>query len=167
MSGGFLSRDFKWLKICMDSAKVFSTCAKRQYAAYIVDEYGYQIGFGYNGVPKGMEHCVDNGCPRLAENSTNGSDYSNCRSIHAESNCLLHSDYLARRNGCTLYVNGPPCFWCAKLIANSGVNRLVYIKDDSYIGFNESKMFMLEAGIVVIGYAKEEILEYMETIHGN
>lgn len=157
-----LSRDFKWLKLCMDSAKIFSTCAKRQYATYIVDEYGYQIGFGYNGVPKGMEHCVDNGCPRLADNSASGSSYENCRSIHAESNALLHSDYLARRNGCTLYVNGPPCFWCAKLIANSGVSRLVYIIDRSYEQFDESRMFLIEAGVHVVGYDREEVLDMVE-----
>src|SRR5688572_19492034 len=143
LSGEVLSRDLKWLRMCMDAAKIFSTCAKRQYACYIVDEHGYQIGFGYNGVPRGMEHCVDNGCPRLAEDSPNGSNYSNCRSIHAESNALLHSDYLARRNGCTLYVNGPPCWWCSKLIANSGVSRLVYIKDSSYIGFDEALLFLI------------------------
>jgi dCMP deaminase len=161
-----LSRDIKWLKLCIDASKIFSTCGKRQYASYIVDEHGYQIGFGYNGVPRGMAHCVDNGCPRLAEGSTSGSDYSNCRSIHAESNALLHSDYIARRQGCTLYVNGPPCWWCGKLIANSGVTKLVYIRDSSYVGFDETMLFLIEAGIAIFGYDKEDVMNYVEINSG-
>lgn len=82
-----------------------------------------------------MPHCVDGGCPRGASNVEHGSSYDTpegfCVAQHAEAGALLHSDP-ARRRGGTLIVNGPPCFECARLIASSGVSRVVHLIDDDY-----------------------------------
>lgn len=57
------------------------------------------------------------------------SDYDSgtgiCISNHAEANCLLHADR-SRIEGGTIYVSAKPCLGCAKLIANSGLNRVVW-----------------------------------------
>lgn len=123
-------KDKKWMKVCVDSAQLFSTCAKRQYFAVVLNSHGHVLSTGYNGGPAGMVHCKDGGCPRNIEQSAPRSSYDNCIAIHAEANALLHSDYTARIDGGTIYVNGPPCYSCAKLVANSGLNRVVYLKEE-------------------------------------
>jgi len=50
--------------------------------------------------------------------------YDDCFTIHAEANALLVCDRTAREGG-TLYVSSHVCFQCAKLVANSGVRRVV------------------------------------------
>lgn len=143
--------EVKWIKACGHLAKIFSTCAKRQYAAVIIASNKRVIGFGYNGSPPGMAHCIDGACPRMQENSPNGSQYDNCISQHAEAGALLWSDP-SMRQGATLIVNGPPCMGCAKLIASSGLSRVVYKIDYSYNDFGNVQKFLEDCGIKVIPY---------------
>lgn len=124
-------KDRLFMEMTTHAAGQFSTCSKRQYHAIIVDSYGHIIGTGYNGGPKGFGHCNEGHCPRAQQGTASGSNYDNCIAIHAEANALLHSDYTAR-HGATIYVNGSPCFACAKLVANSGINRIVYVSDPTY-----------------------------------
>lgn len=95
------------MRFCVEGAKIFSTCAKQQYMAILVD-------------PSGV---ID----------SSGTPYDHgdglCYAIHAEMNCLIHSD-LSKRKGGTLYVNGVPCFGCAKVLVNSGLGRVVYLEED-------------------------------------
>lgn len=149
-----MSKDIKWLKQCIESAKIFSTCGKKKYFAVIVDNYGHVIGSGWNGVSSGMTHCDDGGCPRLSDGSPSGSSYFNCFAIHAEANAILFSNYAERRDGCTLYVNGPPCFECAKLISNSGITNIVCLEDEDYKDWNRVNRFLLTTGISVKTYNK-------------
>lgn len=146
----YTSKDIKWLKLCVEGAKIFATCGKRQYFAVILDPNGHVLGTGYNGGPKGTKHCIDGGCPRFIEGTPNGASYDNCIAIHAEQNALLHSDYNARIAGSTLYVNGPPCSTCAKLIANSGITRIVHMPDAAYAQWDEIKTSLEALGIEVV-----------------
>jgi dCMP deaminase len=143
------SRDEKWIEATHKLATIFSTCSRRQYAAVIVNPIGRLVGFGYNGSPPGQPHCVDGACPRARSSVAPGSPYDagdgRCIAVHAEANALLFSDATARQ-GSTLYVNGPPCPDCAKLIAASGVVRVVHYVDESY-GPNG----LVEMGIEVLG----------------
>lgn len=144
------AKDKKWLKLCEFKAQLFSTCAKRQYASVIIDTDGHVVGTGYNGAPPGMEHCIDGGCPRLFDNSPSGSKYDNCVSNHAELNALLHSTINLNRFGAnTLYVNGTPCFGCAKAIAGSAIMRVVCYSDSSYEDWPRVKAFLQAARIIV------------------
>jgi dCMP deaminase len=143
-------KDLKYMDLVETGSKIFSTCSKRQYMALIVDESGHVIGMGYNGGPKGMRHCTEGGCKRLYETAAPGSVYENCIAIHAEANAILHSDYTARCHGAKIYVNGPPCFGCAKLIANSGIRTVVYKTDASYADYASVKVFMIEAGLELV-----------------
>lgn len=133
----------------IEGAKIFSTCSRRNYMAILVDHDGHVVGTGYNGVPKGFPHCVDGGCPRASGDAPPGSQYGNCLAIHAEANALLHSDYSARAGGVTLYINGPPCWDCAKLITNAGILRVVYIADPAYTDWPRVEGLLEEAGIIV------------------
>lgn len=146
-------RDLKYLGLCLVAAGLFSTCGKRQYFAIIVGPDGRTCGTGYNGSPPGMAHCVDGACPRFQEDSPPGSNYDNCIAIHAEQNALIWSDRTARTGG-TIYVNGTPCMTCARLIAGSGLSRVVYIEDDTYAGWPQVKDFLIKNGIRCAGYTK-------------
>ncbi len=138
------------MSLCEHAATTFSTCGKRQYFAVILDSYGHVVGTGWNGGPPKSVHCVDGGCPRFAAGSAPGSNYDDCIAIHAEENALLHSDYAARRDGCTLYVNGPPCFGCAKKLVNGGVTRVCYIGDPSYKDWPKVAAFIVNHGIELV-----------------
>lgn len=147
-----LSRNEKqWMEACTKLAPIFSTCSKRQYCAVIIATNKRVAGFGYNGSPASMPHCSDGACPRLFDNSPNGSTYDNCISQHAEAGALLWSDQSMRIGG-TIIVNGPPCMGCAKLIASSGLKKLVCSVDDDYNQWPEVKNFLVSAGIEVEEY---------------
>ena len=151
-------RDERYLKMCIDESVRFSTCIRRQYYAILLDRFGHIIGTGYNGVPSGMTHCNQGGCPRGQSDVPHGSDYAgNCWAAHAEANALLHSDYTERRDGCTLYVNGPPCWGCAVLIANGSVSRLVCLENADYADWPDICDFLRKARVDVTGVALGEM----------
>lgn len=112
-----------------------STCLRRWYGSVIVknDEI---IATGYNGSPRGKANCCDIGyCPREVMSVPHGQRYELCESSHSEMNAIIS----ARRQDMmdsTLYLTGleytgeyikdaKPCKICSKLIANSGISRLV------------------------------------------
>ena len=141
-----MSWEQKWMRLCIEKAQLFSKCAKRQYAALIVDRYNRLIGSGYNGAPSGYPHCTQGACPRYLNNTPSGSPYTDCIANHAEVNAISYTEYTLRREG-TLYVNGPPCFECAKTISNSGLKRVCYLPDDSYLNWDKAKFMMEYVGI--------------------
>jgi dCMP deaminase len=68
------------------------------------------------------------------------------RTAHAEQNAIAQ----AARNGvatdgATLYCKMTPCYVCAKMIINSGIKRVVSMKD--YHGGSRSKDLFEEAGV--------------------
>ena len=138
-------KDKQYMQLCFETAKIFSTCGKRKYAAVLVDKNDHIVGIGYNGGPRNFIHCEDGGCPRFIEMSENGSNYDNCIAVHAEANALLHSDYSSE--AFKIYVNGPPCFSCAKLIANSTVDHVYYVVDNDYKDWHNVKMFLEKSGV--------------------
>jgi len=141
-------KENKWLKSVEQLSKIFSTCSRRQYASIVVASNGRVVGMGYNGAPAGFKHCTDGGCPRAFTDVEHGSVYDNCVAIHAEANAILWSDASARQGG-TLFVNGPPCFGCAKLIANSGISKVVFYPDEEYANIADILIFLNKAKIKI------------------
>jgi dCMP deaminase len=123
--------------------------------AIILSSDGRIIGAGYNGSPPKIKHCQDGHCPRAINPTEPGQDYSNCIAIHAESNALLFSDRTMRMGG-TLYINGRPCYDCAKLIAGSGIARLVNLYN-SYDSWKLSLPLLNDAGVEVTEYQEEDL----------
>lgn len=146
----FKRKDIQFLKLCSTGANIFSTCGKKKYMAILTDDEYQVIGIGYNGGPPSAKHCEEGGCPRLKEESASGSIYDNCIAIHAEQNAFLHSDYSSKPT--KLFVNGPPCFTCAKLIVNSSVNTVFYIRDEGYENWPDIANFMAENGVEILGF---------------
>lgn len=80
------------------------------------------LSTGYNGSPKGEEHCIDVGC-QMKKGSC-------IRTIHAEMNAIMNSlQNGVDLEGSTLYVTHYPCYICAKHIVQVGIIRVVYIED--------------------------------------
>lgn len=106
--------DIRYLRMAQIWAEN-SYCKRRQVGALLVKDKMI-ISDGFNGTPSGFENdCED-------ENNK-----SKPYVLHAEANAITK---VARSNnsseGATLYVTTSPCIECAKLIIQSGINRVVY-----------------------------------------
>lgn len=102
-----------------------STCPRRTVGAVITDKKGVVLATGYNGVPRGIPHCNE-GSPCEGHKDPPG-DTRRCMAVHAEQNALLQCADLERAH--TIYVSAFPCYTCAKMIANTGIRRVVYLED--------------------------------------
>ncbi len=95
-----------------------STCDRKFVGAVVVRDKTI-LSTGYNGSIRGMPHCSDVG---------HWMEDNHCiATIHAECNAILQ----AAKNGVsidgsTIYVTASPCWSCFKMIANSGLRRIVY-----------------------------------------
>ena len=74
--------------------------------------------------------------------------------IHAEANAIL----FAAKNGistdgCTLYVTLSPCPECCKLIAQSGIKKVIYNKEYRN---TEGLDFLKQLGVEILHFTKEE-----------
>ena len=103
-----------------------STCLRHNVGAVIVRDKQI-IATGYNGAPKGMEHCLDIGCVRIKENIPSGTRHEVCRACHAEQNAIIQAAlHGITTEGATLYCTHQPCILCTKMMINAGIKRVVY-----------------------------------------
>jgi len=102
-----------------------STCLRRHVGAIIVRDRRI-LATGYNGAPRGLAHCDVVGCLRERLGIPSGQRQEICRGLHAEQNAIiqgaLHGVSVA---GGTMYVTHQPCITCAKMIINSGIERVI------------------------------------------
>lgn len=108
--------------------KTRATCPRLSVGAVLVRDRRI-LATGYNGAPRGMEHCPEEGpkhdwpqgCMRAGH----------CiRSLHAEQNALLQAAYIGVSCAdSTIYVTNQPCNACAKMIVNAGVEKVIYEGD--------------------------------------
>lgn len=69
--------------------------------------------------------------------------------VHAEANTIINACNSGNSvKGAWLFINGEPCINCAKLIINSGIER-VYVVDKGYHGTNGCQL-MEEHGVEII-----------------
>ena len=103
-----------------------STCERRSVGAVAVKNKRI-LATGYNGAPSGAKHCLEVGCKRQQLNVPSGEKAELCRGVHAEQNCIIQAAYHGiSLKGATLYVTNQPCSICAKMIINTGFERIVY-----------------------------------------
>ncbi|CAM4267015.1 deoxycytidylate deaminase [Paenibacillus tarimensis] len=124
-----------WDTYFMDIAYMVSTrsrCTRRHVGAVLVQGKKL-LGTAYNGAPSGVPDCSEAGC-MIAEQYelavVDGVEQmvkkERCiRTIHAEQNLLLFTDRIDRE-GSTVYVTDQPCWTCANMLANSGVQEIIY-----------------------------------------
>ncbi len=103
-----------------------STCIRRRVGAVIVKDRQI-LATGYNGAPKGVEHCVDRGCLRDSLSIPSGQRHELCRGLHAEQNAIIQAAFNGVSiAGGSIYITNQPCYICAKMIVNAGLKRVVY-----------------------------------------
>ena len=110
-----------WDAYFLDLARTISTratCDRKKVGALFVRDRVI-LSTGYNGSIRGLPHCNEVG--HLIENN-------HCiRTIHAEQNALAQAAWQGTRiDGSILYITTSPCWICFKLIANAGIQRIVY-----------------------------------------
>lgn len=98
-----------------------STCPRAAVGAVFVNADHEILATGYNGSPRGFEHCDDVGCVM--------EDGHCVATTHAEQNAIVQA---AKRGtvlrGATLYCTHSPCYVCAKLLVTLQVTRIFYEK---------------------------------------
>jgi dCMP deaminase len=116
-----INKQLKYDKAYLKMAKEWGTlshCDRKKVGAIIVKD-GMIISDGFNGTPTGFDnHCEDE------------EGYTKWYVLHAEANAILKVAKSTNScEGATLYLTLSPCKECAKLIHQSGIKRLVYIKE--------------------------------------
>jgi len=105
----------------MDIAKEVSTRATcdRKLVGCVLVKDKYIIATGYNGSVAGLEHCDEAGHMMV-----NG----HCeRTSHAEANAIVQAaKHGVSTDGATAYITASPCWGCFKLLASSGIKRIVF-----------------------------------------
>lgn len=102
----------RWSKLSM---------AKRKKVGCIIVKNGSIISDGYNGTPSGF----DNDCE--FEDPFNKSLITKAEVLHAESNAITKLAKSTQSSvASTMYITISPCVDCAKLIIQSGIERVVY-----------------------------------------
>jgi dCMP deaminase len=102
-----------------------STCLRRQVGAVIVRDKRI-LCTGYNGPPRGLRHCDETGCLRAQLGIPSGQRLDICRALHAEQNAIIQAAlHGVSIEGAFIYVTHQPCFTCAKMIINAGIQRIV------------------------------------------
>ncbi len=119
-----------WETYFMDIAMLVAkraTCIRRSVGAVIVKEKRI-LSTGYNGVPTGLEHCIDLGCLREKLNVPSGEKHELCRGIHAEQNAIIQAAlHGVSIKGASLFCTNLPCSICTKMIINAGLQKIYYL----------------------------------------
>ena len=110
-----------WDQYFMDIAKQVATratCDRKHVGALLVRDRTI-LSTGYNGSIRGLPHCSEVG--HMME------DGHCVATEHAEANAIIQ----AAKNGvaiegATIYTTASPCWPCFKLIANTGIKRIVF-----------------------------------------
>ena len=134
-----LNIKLKYDKYMMDTAviwKTLSVCKRNQVGCVIGTESGRILVNGYNGTVSG----TDNDCEKVC-NVCNGKDVecNRCNNerkitsdfvVHAEQNAIAFAAKEGiKLKGTILYTTTSPCPVCAKLIASTGISRVVYLEE--------------------------------------
>ena len=95
-----------------------ATCDRKHVGAVIVRDRTI-LSTGYNGSIRRLPHCDEVGHMMEAGHCV--------RTIHAEANAIIQ----AAKNGVAIegadiYITASPCWQCFKMIANAGIERIIF-----------------------------------------
>ena len=136
-----LKYDTSYLKMAREWSQL-SYCERKQVGALIVKDKMI-ISDGYNGTPSGFENICE---------TENGD--TKWYVLHAEANAILKVAKSSQSTeGATLSQTLSPCKDCSKLIYQSGIKRVVFIKKYKD---TEGIDFLIKAGVEVSHIPLEE-----------
>jgi dCMP deaminase len=131
-----------------------STCLRLQVGAIIMRE-GRVISGGYNGTPSGLPHCDPHIC---------GPEKPCTRTIHAEANAIAFAaKYGISTDDCAMWATDSPCIDCAKLMINSGITSVVFLRPYR----DESPIEWLLAAKINVKFYESRIGDDWEGFYGS
>ena len=130
-----------------------STCLRRNVGAVIVQDR-HIIATGYNGAPRGMDHCAQRGgCFREELGIPSGERHELCRALHAEQNAIIQAAAFGHGvEGAIMYITHSPCVICAKMIINVGITKIFVAEEYPDEFANE---ILGEAGLKIVILSKD------------
>jgi dCMP deaminase len=137
-----------------------ANCLNRAVGSVLVtSDNGSVAATGYNGVPRGLPHCVT--CRRREEGFGPGEGLHRSRAEHAERSVIEQAAKYGRKTeGSILYVTDMPCSECTKAIINAGIKKLYYCSE--YPG-TEAREMLTTVGIEIVQLDKSKILDHLES----
>ena len=144
-----MAKRISWDEYFMDIVVAVSgraTCDRGRTACIIVKNKRI-MSTGYVGSTIGAPHCDDVGHQFKKTFHEDGTSTDHCvRTVHAEQNALCQAArYGISIEGATLYCKLEPCFYCAKMIVNAGIKRVVAQK--AYHASKDSREILNLAGV--------------------
>jgi dCMP deaminase len=127
-----------------------STCPRGKAGCVITDTYGGVISQGYNGAPRGIAQCLDDGCIIEGDHCV--------RSVHAEMNAIIW----AARTGVSLvgghvYCTTRPCIRCAIALIQTDVTSVRFLDPYESDDFTVVRELFRDASIPFIGAQNDTI----------
>jgi dCMP deaminase len=128
--------------------------ARRLQVGAIIVKNDRVISMGYNGMPAGWDNNCEDTISQVVGVAPDGHDLveltlkTKLEVLHAESNAIAK---LAKTDGggegADIFVTHAPCIQCAKLIFQTGINRVFYGED-----YRDDKgiKFLKQSGVKVI-----------------
>lgn len=106
--------------------KTRGTCPRRQVGAVVVKDKRV-LTTGYNGAPRGFPHPCETGCIRDELHIPSGMMADVCPCLHAEQNAIIQAATTGVSiDGADIYCTTQPCTQCSRMIANSGIRRVIF-----------------------------------------
>lgn len=99
-----------------------SNCLTRAVGSVLVDKKYRVLSTGYNGVPRNFDHCTNETCPRL--NQESGQNLGACLAIHSEQNALMFCSDIDKIF--KIYVTVSPCLNCMVMLLNTSCQEIIY-----------------------------------------
>jgi len=116
-----------------------ATCCRHHIGAVAV-RGKHLLTTGYNGAPALFKDCLELGCLRDEKGIPSGERTETCRAVHAEENTIIQAElHQVSLEGATIYCTHSPCRRCAKMLANSRIEKFIYL--DSYNDGNFEDIF--------------------------
>lgn len=104
------------------------TCARRKVGCVLVDVHDRVSATGYNGVARGLTHCIEKACPGADAPSGTGLDL--CEAIHAEANAIAACRNVDELAAC--FVTVSPCVSCVKLLMGTSCKSIIFMAPYSH-----------------------------------
>jgi dCMP deaminase len=122
------------------------TCDRGRSGAVLVKNKRI-LATGYVGAPVGLPSCDEIGHEMHTVINEDGTKSQHCiRTAHAEQNAINNAARVGVAiEGGIIYCKMTPCYKCAQSIINSGIIRIVALKD--YHGAERSKEILKQAGV--------------------
>ncbi|VDL74196.1 unnamed protein product [Nippostrongylus brasiliensis] len=117
----------QWEDYFMAIAKLAAMRSKdpsTQVGCAIVNRENKVIGTGYNGFPVG----IDDDLLPWTKGSANPGENKHAYVVHAEVNAIINKS-MNCIEGCTMYTTMLPCNECAKIIIQTRIAEVVFLKD--------------------------------------